>query len=36
MGLWPGPRDPLNEREAVAVRARWARLKRGYRSVPRG
>ena len=31
-GLWPGPRDPVHEREARTLRVRWARLKRGYRS----
>jgi hypothetical protein len=36
LGVWPGRRDPVNEREAVQVRARWARLKRGYRSAARG
>ncbi len=32
MGHWPGPRDPVNERDAVTIRRRWAKLKRGYRS----
>ena len=36
MGVWPGPRDPVNEREADQVRQRWAKLKREYRSAARG
>ena len=36
LGLWPGPRDAVHEREAKALRARWAKLKRGYRSVSTG
>lgn len=28
MGLWPGPRDPVSERQVDAVRARWARIQR--------
>jgi hypothetical protein len=28
MGLWPGPRDPVSERQVEAVRARWARIQR--------
>ena len=36
LGVWPGPRDAVHEREAKAVRAQWAKLKRGYRSVSRG
>jgi hypothetical protein len=36
LGVWPGPRDPVHEREAVQVRMRWARLKRGYRSATGG
>ena len=36
LGVWPGPRDAVHEREVETVRARWAALKRGYRSVTRG
>jgi hypothetical protein len=32
MGTWPGPRDPVQERDVVRVRKLWARVKRGYRS----
>ena len=32
MGVWPGPRDPVNEREAERVRKLWAKVKREYRS----
>ncbi|MBZ0117926.1 MAG: hypothetical protein K8H88_13065 [Sandaracinaceae bacterium] len=28
MGLWPGPRDPVSERQVEAVRRRWARIER--------
>jgi hypothetical protein len=31
-GLWPQPRDPVNEREVARVRALWAKTKREYRS----
>ena len=26
MGLWPGPRDPVNEAAVLNVRRRWARI----------
>ena len=35
LGVWPGPRDAVQEREDESLRTRWARLKRGYRSVAR-
>jgi hypothetical protein len=28
MGLWPGPRDPVGERQVESVRRRWARIER--------
>lgn len=31
-GLWPGPRDPVSEREAARVRELWAKVKREFRS----
>jgi hypothetical protein len=31
MGLWPGPRDTLSEREAEEVRRRWAKIQRRAR-----
>ena len=30
-GLWPGPRDPVSEREAERVRRLWAKAKREFR-----
>jgi hypothetical protein len=35
LGLWPGPRDPHNEREVERLRERWAKLKREFRNVER-
>lgn len=32
MGAWPGPRDPVSEREVRKVRRRWARIQRHYRA----
>ena len=31
MKLWPGPRDPANERAVAEVRRRWARIQRRAR-----
>ena len=36
LGLWPGARDAVHEREATDLRERWARLRRGYRNVAPG
>lgn len=32
MGAWPGPRDPVQDRDVVRVRKLWAKVKRGYGS----
>jgi hypothetical protein len=32
MGVWPGPRDPVAEREVWRVRSLWSKVKREYRS----
>lgn len=31
MGLWPGPRDPVSEREVIRVRKLWARIQKRAR-----
>lgn len=35
-GLWPGPRDPVAEREARRLRERWAKVKREFRNGAKG
>lgn len=32
MGLWPGPRDPVNEDAVRQVRRRWVRIQRHART----
>ncbi|MBK7076593.1 MAG: hypothetical protein IPH44_30305 [Myxococcales bacterium] len=35
MGRWPGPRDPVADRQVTVVRQRWAKIQRRARDEQR-